>query len=273
MSSNAARSAHLLSFPVCFCCSLVVFPRVCALLSSCGSSPYVFECPVYTSEVAVDWFGSGGGFSAIFPRPAYQNAVVSAYLKSSVSFPPAKFFNASNRAIPDVAIYGSVFPIIVGGQFAMPGGTSVSSPLWSGVISLINEISIKYTGTTVGFINPLLYAMQASDPSTFIDITQGNNKNCPNGTCVGPCEGYYTAPGYDAVTGLGSPNWSAAQLHALHRSTVLVCLPSTAWLITVDCCLVLCPQAAHVAVVDELLDQQLGLPRSRLQLQLDRRHR
>ena len=200
MTSRACLQSTV-SQPLCFLLIL------CRLSAPFSATPYLFECPIYTSEEAIDWFGSGGGFSAIYPRPSYQNAAVSAYLKQSVPFPPSNYFNSANRAIPDVAMYGSVFPVITAGQLGQPGGTSVSSPLFSGVVSLINEISVKYTGTTVGFINPLLYTMQASDPTTFNDMTVGNNANCPSGNCVDTCQGYYTAPGYDAVTGLGTPNW------------------------------------------------------------------
>jgi kumamolisin len=67
------------------------------------------------------------------------------------------------------------------------GGTSAVAPLWAGLIALINQ---KLQGR-IGFINPSLYAVNQSN--CFRDITSGNN-------------GAYTAsPGWDAITGLGSP--------------------------------------------------------------------
>ncbi len=68
------------------------------------------------------------------------------------------------------------------------------APLWAGLIALINES----LGHPVGFINPLLYKIAAEHKDAFHDITQGNNeKNAP---------GYKAGQGYDACTGLGSPN-------------------------------------------------------------------
>jgi kumamolisin len=67
------------------------------------------------------------------------------------------------------------------------GGTSAVAPLWAGLIAVANQ----QLGTTVGFIQPAIYAAKAA--SDFNDITQGNN-------------GAFSAgPGWDACTGLGSP--------------------------------------------------------------------
>ena len=131
-----------------------------------SETPWQFSCPAsWSSEIAIDWFGSGGGFSEVYARPAYQAAAVSAYLAQSVPFPPASYYKSANRATPDVSIYASSFPVITGGSFGQVGGTSLATPLWGGVVTLMNEISVRYTGKTVGFVNALLYTMQASDPS------------------------------------------------------------------------------------------------------------
>jgi kumamolisin len=66
------------------------------------------------------------------------------------------------------------------------GGTSAVAPLYAALIARINATA----GKPAGFVNPKLYRAQ----SAFNDITQGNN-----GT-------YAAAPGWDACTGLGSPN-------------------------------------------------------------------
>jgi kumamolisin len=66
------------------------------------------------------------------------------------------------------------------------GGTSAVAPLWSGLLARINEL----TGKPVGYIQPLLY----KSPSALRDITQGNNGD------------FYASTGWDACTGLGSPN-------------------------------------------------------------------
>jgi len=77
------------------------------------------------------------------------------------------------------------------GQPAVIGGASAVAPLWAGLLALINQS----LGTNVGYVNPLLYAGSAE--ASFRDITSGSNG------------GYSAAPGWDACTGLGSPNGAA----------------------------------------------------------------
>jgi kumamolisin len=76
------------------------------------------------------------------------------------------------------------------------GGTSAVAPLWAGLLALINQS----LGSNVGYVNTLLYSAKAE--ATFHDITSGNNGD------------YSAGPGWDACTGLGSPN-GAALLKAL----------------------------------------------------------
>src|SRR5581483_842665 len=88
------------------------------------------------------------------------------------------------------------------------GGTSAGAPTFAGVLALINQA----TGSNgLGNVNPMLYALAASSPSAFHDITSGNNNvpctagspNCPTGTTS---IGFSAGAGYDRVTGLGSLN-------------------------------------------------------------------
>jgi kumamolisin len=93
------------------------------------------------------------------------------------------------RGVPDVA--GDASPesgynILVDGQQEVVGGTSAVAPLWAALITLINQMK----GTPVGFVNAALYG----DASDFHDITSGNNGS------------FSAGPGWDACTGLGSPN-------------------------------------------------------------------
>jgi tripeptidyl-peptidase-1 len=115
-----------------------------------------------------------------------------------------------------VTAFGGYFGMVYGEEEAEVGGTSVAAPLWAGFISRMNEVNIARKGSTLGFINPLLYTIAAAQPNTFNDIKTGENF-CPEGNtkCVDKllnnkgstnCSGYYSAPGWDPVTGLGSPN-------------------------------------------------------------------
>jgi kumamolisin len=102
--------------------------------------------------------------------------------------------------VPDVA--GNADPrtgyvTLVDGQSGVFGGTSAVAPLWAGLTALLNQRS----GVPLGFLNTQLYAQTTS----LNDITVGNN-------------GAYSAgPGWDACTGLGSPNGTllAASLSAV----------------------------------------------------------
>jgi kumamolisin len=93
------------------------------------------------------------------------------------------------RGVPDVS--GNADPdtgynMRVDGADTVVGGTSAVAPLWAGLIARINGAK----GGPVGFINPWLYGARTA----LRDITQGNNGD------------YATAAGWDACTGLGSPN-------------------------------------------------------------------
>jgi kumamolisin len=128
---------------------------------------------------------SGGGVSDQFPLPTYQ-----AGAKVPVSVNPSHF---KGRGVPDIA--GDADPatgyqIHVDGQDAVFGGTSAVAPLWAALIALINQ----QLGKPVGFLNTTLYAKGASGLS---DIASGTNG------------AYQAGPGWDACTGLGSPNGQA----------------------------------------------------------------
>jgi len=77
-------------------------------------------------------------------------------------------------------------------------GTSCSSPTFSGIVSLLNDQRLNAGKSSLGFLNPLFY----KNPSAFNDVTSGNNPGC--GT-----NGFNAAEGWDPVTGLGTPNFSA----------------------------------------------------------------
>lgn len=126
----------------------------------------------------------GGGISALFPVPSYQHGI---------ALPPSANAGAgAGRGVPDVsgnADPESGYQVLVDGKAMVIGGTSAVAPLWAGLIARLNAD----LGRPVGFINPQLYAHAAACR----DIVSGNN-------------GAYTAgKGWDACTGLGSPNGTA----------------------------------------------------------------
>ena len=168
-----------------------------------ASSPYALACGGTTlngtgstissetvwNETANNEGATGGGVSTVFAVPSYQ---------SSSSVPVQPQTNFAGRGVPDVA--GDADPstgyqVLVSGQSIVVGGTSAVAPLWAALVALFNQ----QLGTPVGFLNPKLYPL---GESVFRDITSGNNDDSGLG--------YYSAgPGWDACTGLGSPNGSA----------------------------------------------------------------
>ena len=137
---------------------------------------------------------SGGGFSHLYARPAYQDGVPGI---------------GAMRGVPDVAGDADAAdgaPIVFAGgstPFIIPAsGTEAAAPLWAGLMALADQ----YAHHDLGFVNPAIYriARSSSYHKAFHDITTGNNimtMPYPVGTV-----GYKTAPGWDPATGWGSPD-------------------------------------------------------------------
>ncbi len=136
--------------------------------------------------------GSGGGFSSVYQTPFYQ-----------LGLPVTVQGQFSNRrGVPDVSAVGDPatgLPVYVDGQWSLVGGTSLSAPIWAAIGAIANQMA----GHPLGFINPGLYKLGASATyqQDFHDITSGNNTNLKAGV-----RGYSAGPGWDPVTGLGTPN-------------------------------------------------------------------
>lgn len=172
-----------------------------------GSSPYVTAvggtAPGSSwpkagpdSETAIGL--SSGGFSNYWPMPAYQKKAVQKYLQQS-GLPPASLgYNISGRAYPDISAQATNYFVWAG--FPVPGvsGTSCASPAAAGVFALLNDIRMQSGKSSLGFLNPLIYENQDS----FNDITTGSSSGCFGGS------GWPAKQGWDAVTGVGTPNYS-----------------------------------------------------------------
>jgi tripeptidyl-peptidase-1 len=158
---------------------------------------------------AVSGFASGGGFSNISIGDAtpYQGDAVKAYLNSGVALPPASYFNAAGRGMPDVAAVGHNCIINQGGAIEPVGGTSCAAPIFAGVISLLNQAVVAKTGKPLGFLNPFLYQAASEHPAAFHDVVTGDNK-CTEEGCSASCQGFLATKGWDPVTGLGTPNYA-----------------------------------------------------------------
>jgi hypothetical protein len=137
------------------------------------------------------WSGSGGGISSFEPQPAYQNGVVT-QSTTMRTVPDVSLAAAGNNSVgTNYAVYDTY--LSSGWTSGYPYGTSAAAPQWAGLIAIADQgRALEGLGTLDGATQTLpdLYQMPAAD---FHDITSGSN-------------GAYSAgPGYDLVTGRGSP--------------------------------------------------------------------
>jgi len=144
---------------------------------------------------------TGGGLSVLFNTPSFQSGLPSNLLSGHRGIPDLSW----NAAVDGGVLCYLGFP--TGGGWNIIGGTSAASPQLAGLIALANQ-KADMSGKThhVGYLNPLLYALPASDfydiiPQTFGSVTIDNNELYGSGVA-----GYSTTVGWDLTTGFGSPN-------------------------------------------------------------------
>ncbi len=166
------------------------------------------KCKANPTQTEVGWTFSGGGFSHVFSKPDYQNVL-----------PAGSTAIGSMRGVPDIGLQASagtgalVFISLppdgtsglnCGGVPCSTGwfdigGTSLSCPQWAGLVAIADQIN----GGGLGLINPALYTLGANPTryaNDFFDVTTGNNTADPT------VPGYPATPGWDPITGLGTPN-------------------------------------------------------------------
>jgi kumamolisin len=131
-------------------------------------------------------WATGGGISQVFGVPSYQ---------AGMKLPDALHGGKPGRGVPDIAMSATNYFMRVDGVEGAAGGTSAVAPLMAGLIARLNQAKTK----NLGFINPLLY----KNPSVLTDVTHGTNA-----IAKGP-PGYQAAAGWDACTGLGTPDGTA----------------------------------------------------------------
>lgn len=155
---------------------------------------------------------AGGGFSEYAPAPSWQAAAVATYVASGAVLPPAGSFNKTKRGYPDLSAIGRNILIIENGTGAVVDGTSASAPIIAAFLAAVNAARIANGKPVLGFVNPAIYAAAASVPGVFTDINCPgcvNNAGDSTMNCSAAATGYGTAPGWDAVTGWGTPNVTA----------------------------------------------------------------
>jgi subtilase family serine protease len=185
-----------------------------ALETGWGTSSYSCNATTLACTLTGWLYGAGGGVSVLFAEPDYQRGAG---------------LNLSGRGVPDVAALADPQQgLLVGQTQTFPdgayyaeyriGGTSLASPIFAGLMSLVDQKA----GHAHGFANPLLYA----NPSAFYDVGSVktavarrnfvNSVDASNGTAdfLRTLDDYsgsptqHTGPGWDNVTGLGTPGVS-----------------------------------------------------------------
>jgi subtilase family serine protease len=149
---------------------------------------------------------TGGGMSVIFPKPPWQRGFN--VPDDGVRDLPDIALGANGRTMPGffTAVPEQALPRGCPHDqslcFITEGGTSIASPMWAGLSRLIAQ---SEGITRLGNINPRLYELGnlQSATSGLHDITMGNN--CPSNDCSAN-PGFTAGPGFDLVTGWGSPD-------------------------------------------------------------------
>jgi len=180
----------------------VVWPSDDPYVTAVGGTDLTTKSPGGAWESETGWEGSAG-------MPSKNNVPIPSYQQLAGVITTTNHGSRTLRNIPDVASESndSQYVCAEGICKEQGGGTSYAAPLWAGLTAMINQQSIAHGGTTIGFLNPALYAIGtgAGFDSDFHDITSGNNGK------------YSAVKGFDLVTGWGSPN-AAALISALAES-------------------------------------------------------
>merc|ERR1712008_426997 len=125
------------------------------------------------------WYYSGGGFSHYFDMPDWHSSAQSV-----------------------------TYIVVIDGEYYSVSGTSASCPLLAGMVSLINYARSQEGKAPLGQLNRILYELyyeHSYDDYYFNDIVDGYNEGCSDDNDIG----FYTAAGWDPVTGVGSPKFDS----------------------------------------------------------------
>lgn len=161
------------------------YPAASPQVLAVGGTAPVLDVSVTGQVTGIDnepaWNGSGGGYALDYGVPSWQQGV-------------GAIAGGGHRGIPDVAGPAAYNFLFFGGNTRVGDGTSFAAPFWGGIVAEMDAIR----GTPFGFIDPRLYAIAQAEPNgtvarALVDITAGSN-------CIDSA-----MPGWDAVTGWGSP--------------------------------------------------------------------
>jgi subtilase family serine protease len=193
-SGDAGASGETYNMQSMYPRRVVEWPASDPLVTAVGGTALSLTGSGQRLRPDIAWDDGGGGRSAVFTQPAYQDSV--------------RQQTGGRRAIPDismnascassVAIYAS-YPGTGPGHWQTICGTSMATPLFAGVVALADQVA----GHSLGLINPALYKMAAAGDPGIVDVTRGSNTILADGRRV---RGFRAGPGYDLASGLGTIN-------------------------------------------------------------------
>jgi subtilase family protein len=202
---------------------LPTFPGACPYVTSVGSTEGL------KPEKAVSF--SSGGFSDIWARPWYQENQVSRYVANENKWKSKNLYNPKARGFPDISAQGRNFYIYDKDKARKIAGTSASAPVIAGIVGLLNAQQIQAGNPTLGFLNPWIYEF---GPQMLTDITSGKSKGCTgvsiySGWNAAKIEnaGWDAVPGWDPVTGMGTPLFDKMLKYLPKRNTAAAASSAT----------------------------------------------
>jgi subtilase family serine protease len=152
---------------------------------------------VLTGSTDPTGIATGGGKSAVFARPSYQNGVARVV--------------GNHRGVPDIAMSAACSGLVLtynsfGGEpsgWYVACGTSEATPLFAGIVALADQMA----GHSLGLINPALYTLSAEHAPGVVDVTEGNNTvSFIQNNAMYTVRGNSAGPGYDLASGVGTVN-------------------------------------------------------------------
>ena len=136
---------------------------------------------------------------------------MSSYLKEQLGDRWDGLYNRHGRGFPDVAAQGVRYHVFSGNKDILVSGTSASAPMFAALVSLLNNARLVQGRPPLGFLNPWLYG---AGKGGFVDIVHGGSTGCTGNdtyshlpTPFVPYAGWNATPGWDPVTGLGTPDF------------------------------------------------------------------
>jgi len=183
------------------------FPTVSPFVTSVGgtegpeqSQPEI-SCGKFHSKSAT--IVTGGGVSEFYELPEWQKSDVQSYFYNAQSN-LVRGYSSSGRSYPDISAMARNYKVVINQQTYLLSGTSASTPVIAGMISLVNGQRLASGKKPLGWINPSLYLLKNSIIKN--DIKSGSN-NCGSNSGSGSiccAEGFFALNGWDPLTGLGS---------------------------------------------------------------------